>query len=382
MALFKQRKAVPIPPEVLRLRRKIVAIVMGLTSFVLVVTNAISVVTLFNSLNGIAKSGLTMAVEEGPFQFEKSWVGERISSDTARQLDEESGTPGKISLTIYCASVDEDGTVTSSNADAVSIRPDVLEQAIDMVLDRDREYGRLNSLTLMYARMETPTGYNIALLDASAFDSILENGIWSTVMRIMAALVMLLAVSVVLARYATTPIARAMQRQKRFISDASHELKTPLTVILASAKIMAKHPDQSIEQNSEWVSSIQEEGERMQSLVERLVEAARASEKSGEEPKIGQLEHEAVDFSELAERSALQFEAVAFERGVDFTWSIPPAATVSGNPGELEQLVKILLDNAMKYAGPPRSGDPAMACVNLSIRRIRETVELVVSNTG
>lgn len=394
-------------PVLRRLRRKIVAIVMLLTGVILVSTNLVGFFALTSSLDTVVRKGLEVAASAGPSAFDTPWVGGKLSDDASHVLEQESGQDAHLSFTIYCASIDGEGIVLASNEDSVSIRADVLEQALDEAIASEKDYGRIDELNLMFARDRTSTGYTVALLDTTSLDSVVESSFWSMVQRTVAAGALLLAVSVVLARYATAPIARTLQQQQQFVSDASHELKTPITVILASADILRKQRGRSGSDDEKWLSSITDEATRMKSLVDELVAAARAAEESDNARAERKNRHERVNLSELVERSALQFEAVAFERGIDFTWDVAPGQTLLGNAAELERLTKILLDNAMKYAEAPATsaaragadGEAApdaaatasaswaggrceRACVRLELAKSHERIEVRVRNTG
>ncbi len=148
------------------------------------------------------------------------------------------------------------------------------------------------------------------------------------------ALVLLFFVAVHLARRIVRPLEESAQKQKRFISDAGHELKTPLSVISASAEILARETGQN-----QWLANIQYENERMGALVAQLLELSRVE---GAAPAAGE-----ADLSRLVRGEALAFESVAFESGRALSWDIEENITVKGSPAQLSQLASILLDNAV-----------------------------------
>ena len=364
-----------------RLRRKIVGIVMLLTGIVMVASNLVGFFSLTSSLGGVVRKGLAFAVEAGPSTFGTPWIGSTIADDTNRKINQELGPEiSNISFTIYVAVVGDDGVVVASNEDAVSIQGDVLADALSTALASDDDYGRIPGGNLMYARQDHGSTSTVALLDITSLITVVRDNFLNMVQRIVVVLVLLFAAAVLLARYATAPVARALQQQQRFVSDASHELKTPITVILASADILQKHPDAPAEENAQWVSSIVEEATRLKTLVNDLVAAARAAEESDRGRQASASGHERISISELTERSALQFEAVAFDRGVDFTWNVEPDLMARGNAAELERLAKILLDNAMKYAQAPAGGGAPQ--VRLDMARVRDRIVLTVANSG
>ena len=180
---------------------------------------------------------------------------------------------------------------------------------------------------------------------------------------------MFFAISLFLARLSLKPVERAWTQQRQFVADASHELKTPLTVILANTGIMAAHPDATVASQRKWLGYIQEEAQRMKELVEDMLFLAKHD--GAERPK----DSRTVNFSDLVTGCVLRFESVAFERQVELNSHIQPGLSLSGEPDSLERLVMILLDNAVKYAG-----DRGRVDVDLSRRQ--ERAVLSVRNTG
>lgn len=150
------------------------------------------------------------------------------------------------------------------------------------------------------------------------------------------------------------------------MADASHELKTPLTVILANIGILLAHKQDTIAEQSKWVENTKTEADRMKQLVDDLLFLAKA-----DAPKKPDA-HKELDLSDTVWSALLPFESIAFEAGLTLASEITPGMTVSGSEGELRQLVAILLDNACKYAGEKgrvtllleRDGDHARLCVN------------------
>ena len=160
----------------------------------------------------------------------------------------------------------------------------------------------------------------------------------------LAALSFFFLISLFLSRLALRPVSRAWEQQNQFVADASHELKTPLTVILANTSIVLSHPEQRVADNQKWLDYIQEESLRMKTLVEDLLFLAK--NEGGRLPAA-----QRVPFSDLVEGCLLRFESVAFEQGVELTGQVSPGLSLTGDRDSLERLVMILLDNAVKYAG-------------------------------
>ena len=156
---------------------------------------------------------------------------------------------------------------------------------------------------------------------------------------------------------------------EQFVADASHELKTPLTVILANAGILLAHSGDMADGQRKWVEYIQAEAQRMKSLVEDLLFLARSDDRRSP------LRLQTVSFSDLAWEALLPFESVAFEAGVALDSQITPDLELLGDPEQLRRLVAILVDNAVKYAGPRGSA-------SLILRPQGDEAVLSVHNTG
>lgn len=168
--------------------------------------------------------------------------------------------------------------------------------------------------------------------------------IWISVLILAFAVGLFVMLSIFLARFAVRPIEEAWGKQRRFIADASHELKTPITVILANSSILKSHPESQVKDMEKWISGTEAEAERMKELVGGMLFLARND--AGE----GKIEHEEVNLSDVCMSVALNFESIAFEKNVTISTDIENGIFVSGDNGKLKQLVAILLDNACKYS--------------------------------
>lgn len=160
-----------------------------------------------------------------------------------------------------------------------------------------------------------------------------------------AALVLFFLAALWFSRWAVRPLEEAWMREQQFVADASHELKTPLTVILANTEMVLRDMPKS-GRNVERMHFIKEEAERMKKLTEALLSLARSDAGSAT------LEKTEVSLSELAEFQAASFEPVLFEAGKILRTEIEEDIKVQGDEKKLRQLLEILLDNAGKYSLP------------------------------
>ena len=216
-----------------------------------------------------------------------------------------------------------------------------LAAIVTEALAQEEDTGLLADFHLRYLRK---TGYTSTLIAFT--DTTLE----STTMRSMAAvcslagsaaLLVLFLCSYLLSGVVTRPVGAAWAQQEQFLSDASHELKTPLTVILSSAELLNQSalPEQAV-----YIDNIREESRRMKLLVEDVLTLSRAQRSAGSLPE------QTADLSEAAMTAALRFEPVAFEAGKRLEYDIAPELPVRGDSGKLGQALAALLDNAVKYS--------------------------------
>lgn len=176
------------------------------------------------------------------------------------------------------------------------------------------------------------------------------------------ALVVFFFLAKFLARKIVAPLEDSYKKQKHFVSDAGHELKTPVSVVSANAELLEREIG-----DNQWLKNIQYENERMGLLVTQLLDLARTEYVT---PQTEQL-----DFSHLVAGEVLPFESVAFEKGLTLNSNISNDIKVKGNSIQLKQLVSILLDNAIKHSTD--KGD-----VTLSLTKENNSVKLSVVNKG
>ena len=225
------------------------------------------------------------------------------------------------------------------------------------ILSGGKRSGAKGSLRYLVAERD---GYTlVAMIDSTIGDGNQQMLFREMVLIGAVSMLLLIVISVFISRRIVRPLEENDQRQKRFVTDAGHELKTPIAVISANSELLKRQIG-----DNEWLSNIDYENERMSDLVKQLLFLSKAE--NGEMPK------EPVDFSRLTDGEVLPFESVAFERGKRIDSDIAPGLTVEGNPNQLRQLVSILLDNAISHG----TGD----VIALSLRRERHTAVLSVAN--
>ncbi|MCQ2448495.1 MAG: HAMP domain-containing histidine kinase, partial [Oscillibacter sp.] len=227
--------------------------------------------------------------------------------------------------------------------------------------------GVVEEYHLRYLRQDNGLFQKIAFVDMSMEQAMLRRMAVSYLQIMLMTLILLLVVSILLSRWLTRPVEKAWQQQRQFLSDASHELKTPLTVILSNAELLETAPLE--ERPARWADNIHAEARQMRTLVEEMLTLARADQMTAAPV------HGEVSLTDLATDCALAFEPVAFEAGKPLTCEIAEDVTVLGDGDKLRRVVSVLLDNAIKYGEPK-------APILLTLERTDRQARLTVTNTG
>ena len=361
-----------------KLRRKFVIINMSLVAVILCVVLGMFCFTRVHAFR--AESEIAMRQ-----MLDSSRSKEPPKNDTKPQspsLDFGPGgrNPAFNSTPVFLVTLDENNEITDTNSSGSYTVTDTLsEAAVSAAFAVSEDQGYLSNLKLRFIKQNTPEGTKIAFADTVQETRALGELVIQCVMMLLLFLLCFLLVSIFLARWALKPVEKAWEQQNQFIADASHELKTPLTVILANLRILLSHKDATIRDELQWVESTQEEAGRMKKLVENLLFLARSDAKST--PML----YSTFSFSDLILGCLLTFEPVAFEQGVMIEDEISDDIFISGDAPQIRQLVAILLDNACKYAGIAdvleKSGSSDKK-VTVTLTSENEKIKLTVHNTG
>ena len=244
---------------------------------------------------------------------------------------------------------------------------DELTAILQDCLSQDQREGTVTAYHLRYLRQDNGLYEKLAFVDMSMEQAVLRKTMGSYLFIALASLLLLLGVSILLSRWATRPVEKAWTQQRQFLSDASHELKTPLTVILSNAELLEQA--QLSDKPARWTDNILSEAGRMRSLVEEMLTLARADN------MVRTAVLTEVSLSDIAADCALAFEPVAFEAGKSLDYTLAENITVLGDREKLRQLISVLLDNAIKYGADGGT-------VTLSLEKTDRQAKLTVSNPG
>ncbi len=271
-------------------------------------------------------------------------------------------------MPVLVVEISPDGDLSFTDNQLHFIEEDQAIAAVQAALASGKNMGILNDYGLRFMLLDD--GSRLALADYSFEQEMLKNLVFNSLMIGGAALTVFFFISMFLSRWAVRPVAQAWERQRQFVADASHELKTPLTVILSNADMLSGNGTFADEKKARRMEHIQAEAVRMKRLVEDLLMLAKSDITESTTIK------ERVDFSFVVKNAVLIFEPIVFDEKKKFTYDVQDNLFVEGDTQHLQQLVAILLDNAVKYC-------PAWGQVRLSLTEgDKKTALLVVSNDG
>ena len=264
---------------------------------------------------------------------------------------------------------DLNGTIISIHAMNLDVDQESLQNILSTMDIKDKQKVILQSQSLAYQIKQTSSNYQIAFVDISANLKDMKNLIITSMIVGTFAFLAFLLLSFILSNWALRPVQHAWDQQKQFVADASHELKTPLTVILADSDILLAHANDTIDHQVKWINSIQSEAQRMKKLVESLLFLAKSD--ANRLP----VEFQNINFSDIVWNCILPFESIAYEHGIHLHSEIENDLYVSGNEAQLKQVMLIFLDNACKYT-------PAKGKISIHLKKNNEKLVCKIHNTG
>lgn len=269
-----------------------------------------------------------------------------------------------ISFTVL---VDREGNTVAQSGSELSEK--TFAKAVSRAWSSEYERGNIMPLGLSFKKAETENGTVIAFVSRENLDSRMKEAVLQALTAGAVSLLLFLYISNRLADISIAPVEEAWKQQKQFLADASHDLKTPITVILANNNIIAAHKDSTVESQMKWIESTSDEAGRMRDLVNNMLELAK-NESMHEELKFGE-----INISDAVENATLQFEVVAFEKNITIESSVQPNIIVKTHRTTFSKVLEILFDNAIKYSEEGSS-------INVSLYQSSKKVYFTINNSG
>ena len=205
---------------------------------------------------------------------------------------------------------------------------------------------------------------SLTIIDNSTTNSKLLRQLILSLAMLLGIEIIILFISKRLTVWIIKPVRESFEKQKQFIADASHELKTPLAVIMASSDALEAEP-----QEQKWLANIKSESEKMNKLITSLLDLAQSDDYTDK------LELEECNLSKLTESSVLPFEGIMFEKSLALDYDIDDDIKIKADSEKIKQLIGIIIDNAISHS---RKNEQ----VFVSLKKAEKTATLEITNTG
>lgn len=259
--------------------------------------------------------------------------------------------------TFYSVALDREGTVLAiDEGGRLYSQKDLIDFSLQLLHGNETQ-GKISHLRYRIAEKENYV--LVAFIDVTLIESDMRTLVRNVSIVGSASIVLMLIISFYISDKIIQPLEDNDKRQRQFVSDASHELKTPIAVIDANAELLSRQI-----QDNEWLSNIQYENRRMGELVKQLLELSHAEKK--------ETEKERIDFSRIVNGELLAFESLAFDLGKTMIGDIEEGIFLLGDRIQFTRLVSILLDNAIRHSS--EHSDIEVSLVQDNNRVILKTV--------
>ncbi|MGG1613568.1 sensor histidine kinase [Paenibacillus sp. FSL K6-2441] len=315
----------------------------------------------------------------------------QVGPDNPNQPSGQNGSPTTVrhrfadDISTFHVEVDEDGRIVRIES-AVNLPESAYQQLVEIAWknqdenemikleDREWRYSVAPIRVQVVGEDGIPQAvndqnYSLIFLDVTEMNSTLNQLLMTLLFVGISTLIVILGVSFYFANRAIKPIQGAWEKQKQFVADASHELKTPLSIIHANCDALVASQEDTIQNQMKWIDYIRAGTDRMGKLVQDLLILAKTDDE-----RIT-LHKEHFNLSEVVDTVSQSMEAAIASKRLSLTRSIEPDLIVSGDPDGVSQVVGILLDNAIKYASPG-------GWIRLSLTRSGRRIEFSITNNG
>ena len=258
------------------------------------------------------------------------------------------GIPGKpmddeVRLPFFAVQISSRGELITASGGYFDLTDrEYLQKIVNLALSTNQESGELKEYDLRYLVAMSPAGLSIVFADTATEAATIRSMIYSCIVIFVAAMLVFFGISILLSRWAIKPVAAAWDQQRQFVADASHELKTPLAVIMANAELMQSE-ETTGEDKKKFSANILSTTYQMRSLVENMLEMARVDNGTVK------MNFAQLDFSQLVGDAVLSFQLLYEEKGMGLRCAVPEGILLNGSEQHLYQVMDVLLDNALKY---------------------------------
>ncbi len=259
------------------------------------------------------------------------------SPDSPSFMPNSIGPEAPFTTRFFIVHFDPAGHLISANTSSiVSVTHSEAVEYGHQAMRGDSERGWINMYR--YKTIASPRGTSVIFINNDQLKNTINLIFTSAAVILFGGGLVFLAVVSIFSKRAVKPVAESYEKQKRFITDANHELKTPLTLMLTNLDII----ESEIGPN-EWLEDIRAEGNHMADLIGRLTQLARMDEDNAPVPKEG------FDLSKLVQEVAEEFSPASEHKGLLLDIDIETDILYWGIKAEIQQMLRVLMENAVKY---------------------------------
>lgn len=257
-----------------------------------------------------------------------------------------------------------DGTLDSiDNTLSDSYTNEEITSYCEDILQKKENHGSIGQLRYMIR--QSKIGTEIFFIDHTAENKSGQRLLIISIILGAVGLVIFAILSYAISGLMVRPVEETFEKQKQFISDASHELKTPITVILSNSELLEEQIG-----SSQWLTYIKNECDRMRNLVESLLTLTKLEQV----PYTDVIKNDFSLSNAMLER-ILPIESVAFEKDIHMNYDIEPDVNFFGVKEQIQQVLTILMDNALNHTN-------AQGSINITLQKAAHYIRFQVTNTG
>ena len=263
---------------------------------------------------------------------------------------------------VYAVTLDENMNITDVvNHTTNSVTDDEIKDIAENIIKNKTTNIKIGNLYIeKYSYSFNKDNTSLIIIDNTQTNAMLLKTLETSILIFIVLEVVIIFISVKLTSWIIKPVIETFNKQKQFIEDASHELKTPLSVIMACSEALENESEEK-----KWLSNIKSESERMNKLISNLLDMAKSENQNNEQFAI----------EELIEKSVLTFESLIYEKNINLEYDIEENINTKCDGDQIKQLVGILIDNAIKHS--ITKGE-----IKVKLKKEKENIVLTVTNKG
>lgn len=252
-----------------------------------------------------------------------------------------------------------------------NVDKDILVELAVNILSKESSSGVIKIEDTDFAYFKSLDGKinRIALINKSPQQNLLKNLLKTFFITGFISLIILFTISYYLAYKTIAPIKEVFEKQKQFIADASHELRTPIAIIKTNLALVSSNKDKTIESQGKWMNYIDLQTDRMSHLIDDMLSLAKLDE----DKKV--LNLQPININKILENLLMSFEAVFFENKIELQNNLKDNFFINGDLEEIKKLFNILMDNAIKHTFPNGT-------ITITSSKLKSKMEIIITNTG